>query len=108
MLTNIRPHIHRLCIAVAIIATLTLTTTSQALASTTWGDGGGDTGSIGITNPGTEGGGGSGNDVENITDVEFTPGPTTCTLNKGTHIHGDIHSKTNDKTVTKTGENCLK
>ena len=92
------------------ITVLALVFTSSTLAyanSDFWGDGDGDTGSIGLTNPGTENSNG-GNDVENITDIEFTPGPTTCTLNKGTHIHGNTHSKTNDKTVTKTGENCLK
>ena len=96
-----------LALTVLLSATVFLATTPAARADIQV-DGGGDTGSIGLTNPGTEGGGGSGNDVENITDVEFTPGPTTCTLNKGTHIHGNTHSKTNDKTVTKTGENCLK
>lgn len=95
-----------LALTVLLSATVFLATTPAARADIQV-DGGGDTGSIGLTNPGTEGSSG-GNDVENITDVEFTPGPTTCTLNKGTTIHGDIHSKTNNKTVTKTGENCLK
>lgn len=100
----------RFLLSVVITTLLTLGGTTIAYANGEfWVDGDGDTGSIGITNPGTENSSG-GNDVENITDIEFTPGPTTCTLNKGTHIHGDIHSKTNDKdkTVTKSGENCLK
>ncbi|MFD2674450.1 hypothetical protein [Gulosibacter bifidus] len=72
--------LHRAALALALTAALGLSTTTAAFADVKV-DGGGDTGSIGITNPGNNSGGG-GNDVDGVADVNFTPGPTTCTLNK--------------------------
>lgn len=72
MLAKTHSFTRRLCIALAIAVSLVFITTTPALAGDTWADGGGDTGSIGIANPGT--GGGTTNDIDGVTDVNYSPG----------------------------------
>lgn len=82
----------RLAIALVLALITTIGIGSPAFASGAWGDG--DTGGIGLDDPGSGGGSSSGgSSVDDIADITYTPGPTTCTLDKGANDGADDEVK---------------
>ena len=92
MLNNAHRITRYTCALIAVILVFLTFSGTQAFAQDGgWANGGGDTGSIGITNPGT-GSTGGGDDVAGVGAVEFTPGPVTCVAKKGTVTSSDGHN----------------